>query len=286
MSYEEPGEREDAEQQLPRGDVTEGVVRVGTTVRRPAQPQSAAVADYLQHLEAVGFRGAPRFLGRDRAGRDVLDYLEGDVAGDPVEPWAADEALLVSVGRLLRELHTASEGYAASRGFAAPPGASWFVWPPPSSGTGAADLAAPDPELVSHNDVTPQNVIVRGGRAVGLIDFDLAGPTTRLEDFCNTATHWVPLRDPVDVWPGWTTADQPVRLRLLADAYGLTPEERASLVDLLARRTERVWLRMKGAAEQLGGGWSRMWDDGVGDLIKRRGAWLTSTREDFIAALR
>ena len=42
---------EGVEERLPCGDVTEGVVRVGQTVRRPAQPQSAAVADYLQHLE-------------------------------------------------------------------------------------------------------------------------------------------------------------------------------------------------------------------------------------------
>ena len=286
MPYEEPTEQGDAEEQLPRGDVTEGVVRVGSTVRRPVQPQSSAVADYLQHLEAVGFSRAPLFLGRDRAGRDVLDYLEGDVAGDPVEPWAADEAILASVGRLLRDLHTASEGYAASRGFAAPPGTSWFAWPPPSSATGGADVAGPPPELVSHNDVTPQNVVVRGGQAVGLIDFDLAGPTTRLEDFCNTATHWVPLRDPADVWPGWPTSGRPARLRLLADAYGLTPDQRASLLDVAVARADRMRLSMRGAAEHLGGGWARMWDAGVGDLILRRRAWLTANREELAAALR
>lgn len=48
------------EQELPRGDVTEGVVRVGATVRRPHQAQSAAVAGYLDHLYRAGFTGAPR----------------------------------------------------------------------------------------------------------------------------------------------------------------------------------------------------------------------------------
>jgi hypothetical protein len=88
-----------AEERMPRGDVTDGVVSVGQTVRRPAQPQSVAVADYLEHLQAVGFDGASRFLGRDRSVRDVLDYLVGDVPGDPPEPWAAKEDLLASVGR-------------------------------------------------------------------------------------------------------------------------------------------------------------------------------------------
>lgn len=117
------------EDRLPGGDVTDGLVRVGQTVRRPAQPQSAAVADYLEHLRAVGFDGAPRSLGRDRSVRDVRDYLVGWVPGDPPEPWAADENLLASVGVLLRRRHDASAGYAADRGFAAPPGASWFRRP-------------------------------------------------------------------------------------------------------------------------------------------------------------
>ncbi len=286
MRFEELIGEGGVEQELPPGDVTEGVVRVGSTVRRPVQPQSAAVADYLLHLEAVGFTSAPRFLGRDQSGRDVLDYLEGVVPGDPPEPWAADEGLLVSVGELLRDLHSASAGYAADRGFAAPPGTSWFALPMPSGVHIGETAAVPAPGLVSHNDVTPQNVVVLSGRAVGLIDFDMAGPTTRLEDFFNTATHWVPFRDPVDLWPGWTTRERPARLRLLADAYGLTADQRASLLELGDRRAQRMWLSMKGAAEHLGGGWARMWNNGVGDLIRRRQAWLAANREELTAALR
>nr|WP_026876336.1 hypothetical protein [Jiangella gansuensis] len=48
------------------------VVRVGETVRRPVMPWSAAVQALLLHLEAVGFPYAPRFLGLDEHGREVL----------------------------------------------------------------------------------------------------------------------------------------------------------------------------------------------------------------------
>jgi hypothetical protein len=184
---------------LPKGDVTEGVVRAGGTVRRPHQPQSTAVAGYLDHLERVGFAGSPRYLGRDDQGRDVLTFLPGAVAGDPPEMWAADDTLLGSVATLLHQLHTASAGYAADRGFRAAPGAVWRRDLVPVE----IPVTDPTPELISHLDVTPQNVVVRNGCAAGLIDFDLAGPTTRLLDVYNTAMHWVPLVAPQDIWPSW-----------------------------------------------------------------------------------
>ena len=278
MTYDDGPEIE-----LPRGDVTDGVVRVGDTVRRPHQPQSLAVAGYLAHLERAGFDGSPRYLGRDAKGRDVLTYLHGAVAGDPPEPWAAADDVLASVGILLRRLHVASEGCPIE----APPGSVWRrdlvkLDPGDPQPSEHGDTA---PELISHLDVTPQNVVVRAGRAVGLIDFDLAGPTTRLVDAYNTAMHWVPLRAPQDVWPTWAPVDQPRRLRLFADAYGLSAAERRALPDLGIAHADRSWLRMRASAEQLGGGWARMWAAGVGDAIRRRQSWLIASREALLEAL-
>jgi hypothetical protein len=267
--------------ELPRGDVTEGVVRVGDTVRRPPQPQSLAVAGYLDHLECAGFGASPRFLGRDRRGRDVLTFLHGDLAGDPPERWAADDGLLAGVGRLVRRLHEASEGYGRDRGFAAPVGSVW------GRDLVSVDVPVPNPvpDLITHNDVTPQNVVVRDGSAVGLIDFDLAGPAPRLLDAYNTAMHWVPLRPEQDLWPTWSGIDPAARLRIFADAYGMTDADRAGLIELGISRCEVTWLRMRAAAAQLGGGWARMWADGVGDVIRRRKAWLVASRSVLEAAL-
>ncbi|MGH3391537.1 MAG: aminoglycoside phosphotransferase family protein, partial [Actinomadura sp.] len=95
-----------------------------------------------------------------------------------------------------------------------------------------------------------------------------------------------PLRPPEDVWPAWRDVGQPARLRIFADAYGLTAAERAALPDLGIARAEITWMRMRAAAEQLGGGWARMWSEGVGDTIRRRRTWLTETRNELLAALR
>jgi Ser/Thr protein kinase RdoA (MazF antagonist) len=51
-------------------------------------------------------------------------------------------------------------------------------------------LPEPPSDVISHFDVTPQNVVFRAGMPVGLIDFDLTRPGSRLGDVVNTAMWW------------------------------------------------------------------------------------------------
>lgn len=267
-----PGEASDVEL-LPAGDVTDGVLRVGGTVRRPHQTQSFAVADYLDWLENAGFEGSPRFLGRDPTGRDVLTFMPGDCSAAVPEKWVQSEDLLASVALLLRRLHAASAGFVPSE------------HPFPQHPVPAERLHAGQDRLVCHLDVTPQNVVVRGGLAVGLIDFDLAGPATAFRDSFNAAMHWVPLRDPVDAWSGWETLDPFRRLRIFADAYGWTADERRRLPEFGADAASLSYDRMEHNAGTLGGGWARMWTDGVGGMIRRRRAWLQANSGRLVSAL-
>ena len=78
----------DEEVLLPGGDVTLGVARVGGTVRRPVGAHSHLVDLVLRHLEIEGFAGAPRYLGLDPQGREILTFIEGEVAGRP--SWLVD----------------------------------------------------------------------------------------------------------------------------------------------------------------------------------------------------
>lgn len=259
--------------ELPAGDVTVGVVRIGETVRRPHQPSSAAVADYLGHLAAVGFDGAPRYLGSDRQGRDVLSYLAGEVAGDPVENWAAADGVLAGVGRLVRALHDASEGWQPSVELGSPPGRPLPVFP------------EGEPRLVTHRDVTPQNLVFRDGQAFGLIDFDLVGWTTRSVDLANTAMHCVPLCHPDDRGPAYAGIDTGRRLRLLLDAYGRDRVSPALLLRACELRFGGLHASMQWNAEHWGGGWQRMWDEGAGEKIRRREAWFADVRADLARAL-
>jgi hypothetical protein len=259
------------------GDVTEGVVRVGDTVRRPLGPHSPLVHALLRHLEDSGFTGAPRFLGIDEAGREVLSYIEGEVAGRPRPSWIADEDRLVSVARLVR----AYDDAAAT--FVVPPGAEPAQGPPEPPGT-PPPLPYP-PELIGHVDITPENVVFRDGRAIALIDFDLAKWATRADEMFNVMRWWAPLGEPADEDPLMRDVDVPRRCRLLADAYGMSEADRGRLVDVGIARTRRSWHLMKQRAELDGGGWLRMWNEGVGDQITRRLNWLERNASILQAAL-
>lgn len=259
---------------LPRGDVTEGVVRIGDTVRRPHQETSDGVAAYLKHLESVGFDRAPRYLGRDEQGRDVLSFLPGEVAGDHALPaWAAADAVLPGVARLLRALHDASAGYRPSAPFR-----------PVVAGRPVPPLPMGEPLLVAQRDLTPGNTVFRDGDAWGVIDFDLSDWTTRSIDLANTAMHWVPLCDPVDRSPVHAGVDVAARLWSMLDAYGRDAVSAAALLAACELRFAGSYEVMRWNAVHLGGGWARMWHEGVGDAIKRRVAWFARVRDELAAA--
>jgi hypothetical protein len=235
------------------------VVRVGDTVRRPQTSASPAAHALLRHLEDVGFDGSPRYLGQDEQGREILSFIDGDVATAPYPPWALTDEALVSVVRLLRRYHQAVRSFD-------PGGLQWLTAVP----------AAYRGQLVSHNDPNLDNVVFRDGRAVALIDFDLAGPGSVLWDVALAARLWVPLRDPADV-PDGRRLRAAERLRLVADAYGLADDDRARLA--AAARDSHGWCYdiVRRGAESGQAGYRRYWTPSAQDRDQRGRSWLEAT---------
>lgn len=247
------------------------VFRRGELVERPAPRNARALHAHLLALKEQGFDVAPAPVGLTADGRQQLTFIPGDVALPPFPDWAMTEAALESVGRLLGRLHEAGAAVAVD---------TRAEWP--------RDLA--DPEggtMLCHNDVCPENVVFRDGRAVALIDFDLAAPGRPLWDLAMTARYWVPMLDPGSAAalhpPG---LDAAARLRVLADGYGLSAGDRAELPGVIEQATEvcRAFVAHRVAdgdpvylqvwAER--GGWER-WD--------RVQTWLVDHRKTFTAAL-
>ncbi|XRQ12429.1 phosphotransferase [Actinomadura welshii] len=254
---------------LSGGDVCEGVVRVGDTVRRPLGPHSPAVHGMLRYLEAVGFGGAPRVLGIDERGREVLSWVPGEVPHRPLAAFVVTDDALRGVGRLLRRYHDAVKGYEV------PEGAVW---------DGETSNVDGEPEVIGHCDVTPENVVFRDGAPVALIDFDLARPTTRLFDVVTALRHWGPIADPADRDALLYRVDVGRRLRILCDAYGLDARRRQEVLPAARVRFERSYRAMRRRAED-GGSWARMWRAGAGQRIRRAQDWLERNWDELDARL-
>jgi phosphotransferase family enzyme len=258
------------------GDMTEGVVRVGRTVRRPVRPHTPAVHALLRHLEAVGFEGAPRVLGIDAHNREVLTYLPGDVPHRPLPAYAVSEATLTRLAGLQLRYHQAVVGFE-------PP--SWAQW----DGEVTSLVDGP-PELICHCDINLENVIFRPGpdgpEPYALIDFDLARPGTRLVDVIQTLRYWAPLAAPCDRDPAFADVDVPGRIALFCQAYGLSYVERARLVPVAVRWMRRSRSTIAARARRHGGAWTRMLEAGVGERLLRSAAWMEAGRPEIDERLR
>ncbi|WP_169946816.1 phosphotransferase enzyme family protein [Microbispora sp. H11081] len=217
------------EEELTGGGVNR-VVRVGGTVRRPARRWTPAVHALLDHLAAAGFGGAPRAYGRDGHGREVLDFVPGEVPGYPLPAYATTDETLAGAGALLRDYHDATAGFAPA------PAMEWY-FPP----------RAPA-EVICHGDVAPYNCVFREGRPVAFIDFDTAHPGPRVWDVAYAAYRFVPLHDPARDGSAPGVAEQARRLRVFADAYGLGVEDRDAFVETARARLEHLVAHMRAEA--------------------------------------
>ncbi len=111
-----------SEGELLIGDgVTQGIVRIGDTVRRPLRPFSLTVRAYLAHLRDAGFTGAPLPFGVDEQGREVLSFVPGDVPRNPLPPETAGDEVLVALADPYAARGVGRVGAAARRGLGGTP---------------------------------------------------------------------------------------------------------------------------------------------------------------------
>jgi phosphotransferase family enzyme len=251
---------------LTGGNVSAGVVRVGDTVRRPAGPWTPAVHALLTHLHDAGFTGAPRPLGIDERGREVLGFAPGATVWPGRFAEVEPRTRLARVGRMIRELHDAVAG------FTPPPDAAWRVVIPPEDDGGD--------EIIAHHDLAPWNLVTDGGTWT-FIDWDAAGPGSRLWDLAYAVKAFVPL----SADPAWRRPDAAARVRVLADAYGLDEEQRRRLAPMLARRSRAMYDLLAAGHAQGTSPWARLWAEGHGETWERDTTYIRQNERTWLAAL-
>lgn len=186
------------EEPLSGGNNALEVVRVGDTVRRTRDVGAAFAAQVLTRLESVGYPHAPRHLGIDEHGRDILGFIPGNTTDHPTQ--RAHGAYAVG-GRMLRQLHEATAGH----------------------------LLAADHECVIHGDPGPFNTIFQQGLPVAFIDWSSCRPGNRIDDLGYMAWTWC-----IQAQGRVPITEQAQHLRELRDGYGsIEPEH---LLDAMTRR--------------------------------------------------
>src|SRR5262245_33934590 len=134
------------------GMSTPGVVRVGDTVRRPMGANADYVHGLLGHLEQCGFDGAPRFLGVDQKGREILTFIDG--FAPPHNGFTLTEDAVRAGARLVREVHDLTHGTPFAAGS----------------------------EVAAHRNLSQPNFVFRDLVPIAIIDWDTTHPGTRVEN--------------------------------------------------------------------------------------------------------
>lgn len=237
------------EEELTGGNVSK-VYRAGNTVRRELHSDSFKIHKLLQHLETKGFPYAPKFLGIDDNGREVLSFIEGEAGNHPVKEYMWTDETLIKIAKMLRLYHDSVQDF--------PFDSSW-----------EAIDRTPEPfEVICHNDFAIYNIIFKGEKPVGIIDYDVAGPGPRVWDIAYTLYTCVPLSrfylsetgeqipyDPVK------HADQvKQRISLFFKSYGT--ELKRDIVDMVLLRLEGLCKTIKRRARQGEVAFQKMIDEG------------------------
>jgi hypothetical protein len=240
------------------------VVRVGDTVVRPTAPCWPGTHALLRHLDAADFEGAPRVLATGPT-TETLTYIAGRAAVPPLTEDVLTDEALVSVADLLRRYVRAVAGFD-------PAGYAWPRLVPARYRTG----------LVSHNDVHPANVVFRDGRAVALIDFDLAGPGSAGWDFAAAARSFVPLLDETDVHDS-RQGRAIDRFQIFLVASGLSRATRVCVADALVANHDWTYAIVTEAAAAGHMGFADHWR-AVGPTARRARRWCERHRRALRAA--
>jgi thiamine kinase-like enzyme len=128
------------------------------------------------------------------------------------------------------------------------------------------------------------NVVFRAGKAVALIDFDLASPGCSLWDIACAARLWAPLRP--DSYINDVRRDRVLdRFRLFVDSYGLVDADRLRVVDAVAQNHNWCYDNVRNSAAQGHLAFSEYWNAAATERAQRIYQWCLENLQALRAAL-
>ena len=135
--------------------------------------------------------------------------------------------------------------------------------------------------MVCHNDLCVENVVLRGGRAGAIIDFDYARPVDPLFDIAVAVRHWAPMRSPQDLHVLGIDVDVLQRFRGFLDVHELEVSQRERVVGITGRFLDRAFTNVQRLAAAGQQGFADMIAAGYLDQNRRSVDWLRANASDL-----
>lgn len=162
----------EADSETLSGGLMNAPKRLKDKVYRKITKSTKTIHQLLKHVRKKGINWVPEPISI-YSDTEVLSFTKGDVPHDMPE-WIWSRNVLTQIAMHIRDWHDATMDFKLDN-------AHW------SFNTGT------DYQVICHNDFAPYNCVFEENKFVGLIDFDLCAPGSRLWDMSYTAYRFIPV---------------------------------------------------------------------------------------------
>ncbi|ULQ58574.1 aminoglycoside phosphotransferase family protein [Brucepastera parasyntrophica] len=181
-------------------------------VIRPLGPWSKNIHLLLKHLYDKGLP-VPGIIKTD-ADYEYLEYIEGE----QVHPHKWTDEGLYEIGKLVRAIHDSVTDFKNESTM------EWKPWYLRELGR---------PEICSHGDIAPWNIITKNGKPIGIIDWEFAGPIDPVIELARVCWLFPQLHDDDlgELYELPSPSERGKQVKIILDAYGLDTDKRKGFVE-------------------------------------------------------
>jgi thiamine kinase-like enzyme len=220
------------------------VFKENNMVKRPFEKWSNNIHSLLKHFYKNGLP-VPKIIKTDNQ-YEYLEYINGEL----IHPYKWNNELLYELAILVKDLHSFAKSFENNKNM------EWKQWYLREIG---------NPAICSHGDIAPWNVITKGNKITGLIDWEYAGPIDPEIELARVCWLFPQLFDD-DLGKLYglpAPKERAEQVRLITDTYGLGKEERKyffeKIIETIICETAHEAIDEKVTFETEGKLWGMAW---------------------------
>jgi tRNA A-37 threonylcarbamoyl transferase component Bud32 len=220
------------------------VYKQNNTVLRPSETWTKNIHLLLKHFYDNGL-SVPKIIKKDEK-YEYLEYIDGEL----IHPYKWNNELLVEIAKLLKQLYDSAKQFVYNKDM------EWKPWYLRELG---------NLEICSHGDVAPWNVITKGNKITGLIDWEFAGPIDPIIELARVCWLFPQLVDDDlgKIYELPSPRERAEQVRLITDVYGLSKNDRKTfferIIETIICETAHEAIDVNITFESVGKLWGMAW---------------------------